>query len=405
MFMQKPYTYSVDWWAMGIVLYECTFNKHPFQGSGSSIEKAIVRNPIIFPNQYEVTPGRFPYVESQDRTDFIKRLLVRTVHERLGCGSQGNLEIKNHQWFQKMDWNMVLRKQVVPDFIPDPSQNNYDFGAALEELLYESSPLASKPVKKRKDKKDPPPSLSMLWQDDSMVSRKQTEHNKLEQELDYIEQYFEPYIKPISPVAVVETPLASIQMPPTQREYTRSKKSTSRKSLDAGKMLLEEQQAFKTGPRAVAMKRGHSQHSKSQSISSFDIDESVPPIPNNLVYRDSFIQTKLKEPMGSNPMLTKMAPTRTMDSTNRTIDSKISGYSIDQVDPSPPKKYNQQIRQKSNDTGSSKQSPATSPFKIKTQLKPVDIFDTAFKELDLSFPDRPEMTPSPKSPTKKSRRS
>jgi hypothetical protein len=401
MFLQKPYTYSVDWWALGIVLYECTYNKHPFHASGVSVEKAILRNPILFPNQYEVTPGRYPYVECPERTDFIRRLLVRTVHERLGCGAQGNLEIRGHAWFDSIDWHALLRKQVVPDFVPDPSQNNYDFGAALEELLYESAPLASKPVKKRKDKKEPPPSLSMLWADESATSRKQNEHAKLEQELDYINQYFEPYVKATNSG---DASMANMKMPPSQREFSRSKSksSRSRKSLDAVQMYMEEQQAFRTGNHLVGNKRGHSSHSNSYSLTSFDVDESVPPIPDHLPFRENGPRLNSRDTRGSpssSPMMIRMAPTTRSREANvsQSIESREKSYLSKS-------KGNYEVREQrglQNMTTTQSAPSNYTPLKVNTQLKPVDLFDYAFKELDLSFPDKPEMTPSPHSPSKK----
>jgi serine/threonine protein kinase len=437
MFIHKPYTYSVDWWALGIVLYECTFSKHPFQGSGP-IEKAIINSPILIPNQYEVTPGRFPYVESEDRNDFIRRLLVRSVHERLGCGPQGNLEIRNHSWFSQIDWHALLQKKVIPDFIPDPSQSNYDFGAALEELLYESSPLASKPVKKRKDK-NPPISLKMLWADESVVSRKQNVQTKLDQELDYIDQYFEPYIKPSFPLSnSTQTLMPLIEMPPTQKEYSKSKSkssSNSRKSLDAVKMLMEEQQAFRIGQQSLGSKKGDSPID-TFALPSFEIDESAPPIPSSFVYRENGILNVKSRDSQSGPMLYRMAPNRPQER----VDSKLDpgyprGYSPSNSlspsvlnTPSAGGLFNSQTRTQPSKGATSKLDPGyptviepserntssgnvknTTPqplhakdsLKLNTKPKPMEIFDNAIRDLDLSFPDKPEMTPSPKSPKKK----
>lgn len=66
----------------------------------------------------------------------------------------------------------------------------------MEELLYESAPLGSKPVKKRK-KKAQSQNLSSLWQEEAHTQIKEmTAQEKIEQELDYIEQYFLSYRKP-----------------------------------------------------------------------------------------------------------------------------------------------------------------------------------------------------------------
>ena len=61
-------------------------------------------------------------------------------------------------------------------------------------MLYESAPLQSKPVKKKKSRFDAP-SLSSLWEDEHSLSKKKAAAVKLEQELEYIEEYFLPYSK------------------------------------------------------------------------------------------------------------------------------------------------------------------------------------------------------------------
>ncbi|KAJ3270517.1 hypothetical protein HDV01_007773 [Terramyces sp. JEL0728] len=161
------------------------------------VEKAIRDRNVVFPNPKDLQPEYYPIAESRFRTAFINGLLIKNVPDRLGCGPDGMNEIKEHPWMQQLDWAAVERKEIIPEFIPDPSQNNYDFGAALEELLYESSPLGSKPVKKRKQKNQIPPTLASLWEDDGQVpNTPSAKKEKTEKDLDYIELYFESYIKP-----------------------------------------------------------------------------------------------------------------------------------------------------------------------------------------------------------------
>jgi hypothetical protein len=49
----------------------------------------------------------------------IKGLLSKDFSTRYGCGPGGFNEIKLHAWFQDMDWQRLIRKEIVPDFIPD----------------------------------------------------------------------------------------------------------------------------------------------------------------------------------------------------------------------------------------------------------------------------------------------
>ena len=75
------------------------------------------------------------------------------------------------------------------------TQNNFDFGPALEELLYESAPLKSKPVTKRKKKQFEPGFLSSLWDDEHSLNKKKEAALKLEHELEYMDEFFQPYSK------------------------------------------------------------------------------------------------------------------------------------------------------------------------------------------------------------------
>jgi hypothetical protein len=83
----------------------------------------------------------------------------------------------------------------------------------LEELLYESAPLNSKPVKKKKNRLDAP-ALASLWEDEYSISMRKAAAVKLEQEMEYIEEYFQPYAR--SRVGVMDNSLM-MQMPRKKR--------------------------------------------------------------------------------------------------------------------------------------------------------------------------------------------
>jgi len=200
MFTKQPYKYSVDWWALGCVLYECSYSMHPFTSEKKSNLEFFIRekDPMIPPPFSDIKQHKYPYRDSEARNSFIRGLLEKNVVDRLGSKGFTN-DVRPHPWFEGMDWGKVLRREYSPDFIPNPDQQNYDFGAALEELLYESSPLTKRPVRKRHLKKNKKPMLAYLWNDDS------TEKKKKEEELDYIDEYFESYVKPpaVDPNALI----------------------------------------------------------------------------------------------------------------------------------------------------------------------------------------------------------
>lgn len=48
---------------------------------------------------------------SPEAQDLLKRLLCKDPLKRLGAGKSDAEEIKQHPWFNQLDWNMVLKKQ------------------------------------------------------------------------------------------------------------------------------------------------------------------------------------------------------------------------------------------------------------------------------------------------------
>ncbi len=78
-----------------------------------------MKDDVYFPTALEVAQNHFPFQENLKRTDFLKRLLSKPIHERLGCGAQGNLEVKSHSWFTGMSWDALNRKEMKPNYVPD----------------------------------------------------------------------------------------------------------------------------------------------------------------------------------------------------------------------------------------------------------------------------------------------
>ncbi|TKR59846.1 hypothetical protein L596_029459 [Steinernema carpocapsae] len=103
------YSFSVDWWSMGALLFEMLTGSVPFE---SEDEQELVRTirwgRLIFP----------PHLLRATRY-FLWALLTRNPMERLG--SQGAWQIKEHQWFAGLDWEQLRRKAVVPPYVPERS--------------------------------------------------------------------------------------------------------------------------------------------------------------------------------------------------------------------------------------------------------------------------------------------
>jgi serine/threonine kinase 32 len=145
MFGGRGYLHQVDWWALGICMYECIYGKRPFDGDSSEkVKKKIKNDPIPFPihmkadNQIVSTPC----------IQVMKGFLERDRDKRLCCGEEGWLQLRETPWFDPIDWKRIEKKQFPPAFVPDNTRANFDASHDLEEMLLEQSPLEAKPRKK-----------------------------------------------------------------------------------------------------------------------------------------------------------------------------------------------------------------------------------------------------------------
>ncbi|MCO5562901.1 hypothetical protein L7F22_016537 [Adiantum nelumboides] len=109
----KGHGFSVDWWTLGIFLYEMVCGKTPFKGlSRKETFYNILCGEPEFPSQ------------SSPLTDLIKKLLVKEPEARLGS-SHGAEEIKKHPYFKGTAWKH-LYEVTRPPFVPPPVHVHID---------------------------------------------------------------------------------------------------------------------------------------------------------------------------------------------------------------------------------------------------------------------------------------
>uniref|UniRef100_A0A3Q0RCR5 non-specific serine/threonine protein kinase n=1 Tax=Amphilophus citrinellus TaxID=61819 RepID=A0A3Q0RCR5_AMPCI len=105
--LRQGYGKPVDWWAMGIILYEFLVGCVPFFGdTPEELFGQVVSDEIIWPEGEDALPT--------DAQDLITRLLRQNPLDRLGTG--GASEVKQHPFFLGLDWNGLLRQKA--EFIP-----------------------------------------------------------------------------------------------------------------------------------------------------------------------------------------------------------------------------------------------------------------------------------------------
>ena len=99
---------SVDWWALGILIFEMLAGFPPFYADTPlAIYSAILGGKIEWPRA----------VQGLAR-DLVGSLLVADRTKRIGNLKNGSEDVKNHEWFQGVDWEEVYDKKLIAPFVP-----------------------------------------------------------------------------------------------------------------------------------------------------------------------------------------------------------------------------------------------------------------------------------------------
>ena len=105
------YDNSVDWWSLGCVMYEMLVGAAPFKiPRGSYLSADLYKKKVIIPDTV-----------STEAKDLIRQLLVPNPKKRLGYGVDGAKKIKEHQFFEDIDWDDAWNRKLNPPFVPELS--------------------------------------------------------------------------------------------------------------------------------------------------------------------------------------------------------------------------------------------------------------------------------------------
>uniref|UniRef100_A0A4W6BXS3 Ribosomal protein S6 kinase n=1 Tax=Lates calcarifer TaxID=8187 RepID=A0A4W6BXS3_LATCA len=103
---------AVDWWSLGVLMYELLTGGSPFtvdgdENSHTDIAKRISKKDPPFPKDMG------PLAK-----DLIQRLLIKDPKTRLGSGPNGAENVKKHPFYQKINWEDLAAKKVPAPFKP-----------------------------------------------------------------------------------------------------------------------------------------------------------------------------------------------------------------------------------------------------------------------------------------------
>ncbi|CAF3723118.1 unnamed protein product [Rotaria socialis] len=108
---ELDYSFSVDWWALGVLMYEMMAGQPPFEADDEdSLFESILRDEVLYPVWL-----------SKEAVHILKCFMTKNPAKRLGCvAAQGGEDaIKRHAFFAgKIDWEALEQRQVKPPFKP-----------------------------------------------------------------------------------------------------------------------------------------------------------------------------------------------------------------------------------------------------------------------------------------------
>ncbi|XP_076371347.1 cAMP-dependent protein kinase catalytic subunit 1-like isoform X6 [Tachypleus tridentatus] len=106
--LSKGYNKAVDWWALGVLVYEMAAGYPPFFADQPiQIYEKIVSGKVRFPSHF-----------TSDLKDLLRNLLQVDLTKRYGNLKNGVNDIKNHKWFVTLDWIAIFQKKVEAPFHP-----------------------------------------------------------------------------------------------------------------------------------------------------------------------------------------------------------------------------------------------------------------------------------------------
>uniref|UniRef100_A0A672SXJ5 Ribosomal protein S6 kinase n=1 Tax=Sinocyclocheilus grahami TaxID=75366 RepID=A0A672SXJ5_SINGR len=103
---------AVDWWSMGVLMYELLTGGSPFTVDGNENSHSDIAERIMKKNP--------PFLKDMGHLakDIIQKLLIKDPKKRLGSGPSGAQNVKSHPFYQKMNWEDLAAKKVPAPFKP-----------------------------------------------------------------------------------------------------------------------------------------------------------------------------------------------------------------------------------------------------------------------------------------------
>ena len=132
MLKRQGHTKSIDWYLLGVLLYEMIVGVPPYFSTDRQ---------KLFEN-IQGGPLKIPHTMSENARGLILQLLNRNPMKRLGAGPRDSEDIKSHLFFKDVDWKMVIERRLP---VPKPRIRKIEQNPAIsiQSFLLEEEKLST----------------------------------------------------------------------------------------------------------------------------------------------------------------------------------------------------------------------------------------------------------------------
>ncbi|XP_054290402.1 serine/threonine-protein kinase N-like [Macrosteles quadrilineatus] len=133
---ETSYTRAVDWWGLGVLIFEMLVGESPFPGDDEEeVFDSIVNDEV-----------RYPRFLSLEAIAIMRRLLRKNPERRLGSSERDAEDVKKQAFFRSIPWEDLLLRRFKPPFVPtvhgveDVSNFDEEFTSELPQLTPPKDP-------------------------------------------------------------------------------------------------------------------------------------------------------------------------------------------------------------------------------------------------------------------------
>lgn len=120
----EGHDFSVDWWAVGILIYEMLIGVTPFFNKNRQLLQSKIKHArVVFPDRRQ-----FKIDYSDNLVDIVNLLLKKEKNDRIGS-TKGVKEILAHPWFADLNLKEIEAQTMIPPYKPDFKDQTHYFEA------------------------------------------------------------------------------------------------------------------------------------------------------------------------------------------------------------------------------------------------------------------------------------